>query len=117
VVVGGVVVGGVVVDVVEGGVAGACRMTATTVAVIAPGVVDVPTTVIRSPAVTEASEAGVSSASWSAVKSWSAKSETKNLVVGVTVTVTVVGVPPGGGSLRVMVFPDTETTVPVTRVT
>jgi len=89
-------------------------MTATIVAVIAPGVVDVPTTEIRSPVATDASEAGVSSASLSGARSPSAKSETKNLVVGVTVTVTVVGVPPGGGSLRVIVSPATETTVPVT---
>ena len=66
VVVGGVIVGivvdvvGVVLDVV-----GASRRTFTTVAVIMPGVVDVPTTVIRSPAATDANEAGMSSASMS----------------------------------------------------
>jgi len=67
VVVGGVIVGivvdvvGVVLDVVVG----ASRRTFTTVPVIMPGVVDVPTTVIRSPAATDANEAGMSSASMS----------------------------------------------------
>jgi len=52
----------------------------------------------------------------------SAERATKNLVVGVTVTVTVAGAAPGGGSsspvtvFRVIVLPETETTVPVTRV-